>query len=135
MLVIGLLFRQLVTLLLALLVTIILAIPLCACATRLERRGIPRGIGALAGLLLGLAILGGLLALIIPPFVDDTKKFIDDVPHITSDLGGGIHNRTGADPKQIGDHAHKFLRRYVDKPERLIGPITSIGLHVAGVPA
>jgi hypothetical protein len=34
----GLLFRQLVTLLLALLFTVIIAIPLAAAATRLERR-------------------------------------------------------------------------------------------------
>ena len=38
----GLLFRQLVTLLLAMLVTIVVAIPLAAAATRLERFGIPR---------------------------------------------------------------------------------------------
>jgi predicted PurR-regulated permease PerM len=132
-LVLGLLFRQLVTLMLALLMTIIVAIPLSACATRLERRGLPRAVGALAGLLVGLAVLGGLLALIIPPFIDDTKKFIDDVPNIVDSLGGGIHDVTGADPKEVGDHAHDFLNRYVDKPERLIGPITAIGINVAGV--
>ena len=43
----GLLFRQLVTLLLAILITIAVAIPLAAAATRLERRGVPRPIGAL----------------------------------------------------------------------------------------
>jgi predicted PurR-regulated permease PerM len=36
----GLLFRQLVTLMLAVLFTVIIAIPLAAAATRLERRGI-----------------------------------------------------------------------------------------------
>ena len=42
LLVLGLLFRQLATLLLAVLMTMIIAIPLSAGATRLERRGIPR---------------------------------------------------------------------------------------------
>ena len=41
LLVLGLLFRQLATLLLAVLMTIIIAIPLSAGATRLERRGDP----------------------------------------------------------------------------------------------
>ena len=43
----GLLFRQLVTLLLAMLVTVIIAIPLAAAAQRLERFRIPRPVGAL----------------------------------------------------------------------------------------
>src|SRR3954451_11430012 len=47
----GLLFRQLVTLLLAILITIVFAIPLAAAATRFERRGMPRPVGALVALL------------------------------------------------------------------------------------
>ena len=42
LLVLGLLFRQLATLMLAVLMTIIIAIPLSAGATRLERHGVPR---------------------------------------------------------------------------------------------
>jgi predicted PurR-regulated permease PerM len=38
----GLLFRQLVTLLLAILITVVVAIPLAAVATRLERYKVPR---------------------------------------------------------------------------------------------
>ena len=45
----GLVFRQLVTLLLAILMTVIVAIPLAAAAERLQRRGIPRPVGALEG--------------------------------------------------------------------------------------
>src|SRR5919108_3361744 len=79
LLVLGLLFKQLVTLVLAVLMTVIIAIALSAGASRLERRGIPRPIGALVTLLAGLAVLAGVLALIIPTFVDETNKFIDDV--------------------------------------------------------
>ena len=53
----GLLFRQLVTLLLAILMTMIVAIPLAAGASRLERYRIPRALGALISLLLGLGVL------------------------------------------------------------------------------
>src|SRR5919108_1184307 len=133
LLVLGLLFRQLVTLLLAALLTVIIAIPLAACATKLERRGIPRAAGALIGLLSGLAVVALLIYLLIPPFVDETNKFADDVPRIVDDLEADIHDLTGAKPGEIGDRVQEFVERYTDDPQRLIGPITSIGLSIAGV--
>jgi predicted PurR-regulated permease PerM len=133
LLVLGLLFRQLATLLLAVLMTVIIAIPLSAGADRLERRGIPRPLGALATLLGGLAVLAGVLALIIPVFIDQTNQFINDVPSITTDLEKRVGSITGDRPSEVGDKVQRFLRRYTDKPERLIGPITSIGVSVAGV--
>jgi predicted PurR-regulated permease PerM len=133
LLVLGLLFRQLATLLLAVLMTVIISIPLSAGATRLERRGVPRAIGALATLMAGLAVIAGVLAFIIPTFVDETNHFVDDVPRIVDNLEKTAGNVTGDRPGEVGDKVQSFLRRYTDKPERLIGPITSIGFSVAGV--
>jgi predicted PurR-regulated permease PerM len=133
LLVLGLLFRQLVTLMLAVLMTVIIAIPLSAGASRLERGGMPRALGALVTLLGGVAVLAGVLALIIPTFIDQVNKFVDDVPAIVDDLEGTVGDITGDRPSEVGDEVEQFLRRYTDKPERLIGPITSIGLNVAGV--
>ena len=131
--VLGLLFRQLATLLLALLMTVIISIPLSAGATRLERAGIPRGLGALATLLFGLAVLAGVLALVIPPFVHETNKFVNQVPGIVNDLERSIGRATGKKPSEVGDKIQNYLKRYTDQPQRLIGPITSIGLSLAGV--
>src|SRR5439155_4936450 len=103
LLVLGLLFRQLATLLLAVLMTIIIAIALSAGAGRLERRGIPRPIGALLTLLAGLAVLGGVLALIIPTFIHETNHFIDQVPGIVNDLEKKIGRATGNRPSEVGD--------------------------------
>lgn len=133
LLVLGLLFRQLATLMVAVLMTVLIAIPLSSFATRLERRGVPRTLGALLGLLGFIAIVAGLLVLLIPPFVDQVKEFVDDVPGIVDDIGDDLHDLTGADPGEIGDQAQDFLQGFVDKPEKLIGPITSIGLGLAGV--
>lgn len=133
LLVLGLLFRQLATLMLAVLMTVIIAIPLSAGATRLERHGVPRVFGALLTLLGGLAVLAGVLALIIPTFVDQVNEFVDDVPTIVHDLEETVGDITGNRPSEVGDSVQDFLQRYTDKPERLIGPITSIGLSVAGV--
>jgi predicted PurR-regulated permease PerM len=71
--------------------------------------------------------------LLIPPFVDETNEFVDDVPGIVDELRDDIGNVTGAEPGEIGDRVQEFAERYTDDPARLIGPITSIGLNVAGV--
>ena len=133
LLVLGLLFRQLATLVLAVLMTVIIAIPLSAGATRLERRGVPRPLGAAATLLAGLAVIAGILALIIPTFIDQANEFVDDVPTIVHDLETTIGDITGNRPSEVGDSIQEFLQRYTDSPEKLIGPITSIGFSVAGV--
>ena len=132
LLVLGLLFRQLVTLMVAVLMTVLIAIPLSAFATWLERRGVPRVIGALIGLLILILVGAGLIALLIPPFVDQVEEFVDDVPGIVENLEDYIHDLTGADSREIGEEAQEFLQGFVDEPEKLIGPITSIGLGLAG---
>jgi predicted PurR-regulated permease PerM len=133
LLVLGLLFRELLTLLLAVLITVIVAIGLAAVATRLERRGVPRPIGTLLALVGALAVIAGIFALIIPPFIDQTNQFVDDVPGIVDDLRGSIHDVTGANPKDIADSVRHFTERYTGDPGRLIGPITSVGLGLAGI--
>ena len=40
---------------------------------------------------------------------------------------------TGQDSGEVGDKVQNFVERYTDEPDRLIGPLTSIGLNVAGV--
>jgi predicted PurR-regulated permease PerM len=129
----GLLFRQLVTLLLAMLVTVIVAIPLAAAAKRLERYKIPRPVGALLTLLAGIGTLVLIIYLLIPPFVDQTNQFVDDVPAIVKDLERVYADVTGQSTGEVGDKVQHFFERYTDEPDRLIGPLTSIGLNVAGV--
>jgi len=129
----GLLFRQLVTLMLAILITIIFAIPLAAAADRLARQKVPRPLGALLALLGGLTVFGLLIYLLIPPFVDQAEEFADDVPRIVLDLEETYADVTGQEPGEVGDRVQEFVERWTDDPERLIGPITSIGLNVAGI--
>jgi predicted PurR-regulated permease PerM len=129
----GLLFRQLVTLLLAILVTIIIAIPLAAAAKRLERFRIPRPAGALIALLGGVGLLALLVYLLIPPFVDQTNQFVDDVPSIVKDLEKVYADVTGQSTGEVGDKVQTFVERYTKEPDKFIGPLTSIGLNVAGI--
>jgi predicted PurR-regulated permease PerM len=129
----GLLFRQLVTLLLAILITIVFAIPLAAAATRFERRGLPRPVGALLALLSGIAVVALLITLLVPTFIDQTDEFVDAVPGILDDLEGTYADVTGEDASDVGDRVQEFVEKWTDDPEKLIGPITSIGLNVAGI--
>jgi predicted PurR-regulated permease PerM len=133
LLVFGLVFRHLVTLLLAVLMTVIIAIPLTAAADRLERRGLPRELGALFALLGGVLAVGAVIALLIPPFSEQTNRFVDDVPGIVDELRDQVADLTGAEPSEFGEGVQDFAKRYTDDPTRLIGPLTSIGLSVAGV--
>jgi predicted PurR-regulated permease PerM len=133
LLVFGLLFQQLVTLLVAILVTVIISLPITVVADRLEGRGVPRFIGAFTGLLLGVGSLAVVLALVIPPFVDQAEEFVETVPATVEDLEEIVGDLVGANPAEVGDSVQEFLNRYVEEPETLIDPITSIGLSVVGV--
>jgi len=128
----GLLFKQLLTFLLAIFITAIIAIPLSAAADRLERRHVPRWLGVLLTLLGGLLVVAGVIALVVPPFVQQTVNFVDDVPAIFNDLRGRFQEATGAQPSKTGTDVQTYLQGFVDQPGKLVGPLTSIGLGVAG---
>ena len=132
--VLGLLFRELLTLLLAVLITVIVAVGLGAIAGVLERRlKIPRAIGAFFGLLAGIGFIAGVLALVIPSFVAESEQLADDAPDIVNSLRERLGALTGAGEDEVGERIQEFIARYTDDPALLIGPITSIGLGVAGV--
>lgn len=130
LLVAGLLFRELVSLLVAILITVLFAIPLGAAADSLERKGVPRWLGALLGLLGGFILVAGVLAVLIPAFVSQTEDFVDQVPETVDSLRAQLNDIGGAG---TGAEIQQFLERYTESPEELVGPLASIGLDVAGV--
>lgn len=127
----GLVFQQLVTLVLAMLIVIIVAIPLGAFADRLERLKIPRALGAVFGLLLGLAALVGLITAIIPAFSHEINQFAASLPHIVDSLSNQLGHLTGRGPGKAGQQLQDFVNGYTHHPSRLLGPIASIGTSVA----
>lgn len=133
LIVLGLLFRQLLTLLVAILITVIIAIPLALAADNLERKGVPRFFGALFALILGLGLFAGTMALVIPPFVDQTQEFVDSVPGTIEDLEGEAADAFGISTQEVGQNVQEFLERYTDDPGSLIGPLAQIGLSVVGI--
>jgi predicted PurR-regulated permease PerM len=130
LLVFGLLFHQLLTLLVAILGTILISIPLSAAATALERLRVPRAVGALIVLLAGVAAVVGILLLVIPTFADEANQIVDQLPAIIDDLQKKAHDIGGPN---AGADIQSFFHRFTSQPSELIGPLAAIGLSVAGV--
>jgi predicted PurR-regulated permease PerM len=128
----GLVFRQLITLVLALLIVVVLAIPLAAFATRLERFRIPRPVGVVLGLALGLGAVVGLITAIVPVFSHEINRFVASLPSIVDSLRHNLGHLTGTSSTRIGQQIQKFVDGYTQHPSRLLGPIASIGVSVAG---
>ena len=133
LLVLGLLFQQLVTLMVAFLITILISIPIAAAATRLQRRGIPRPIGALIAELGLILVFVGLIAAIMPTFVDQVNEFIDEVPEIAESLEQEVAEVTNNERGEVGDELQGQLEGVVDDPGQLAGSIAAIGLGVVGL--
>jgi predicted PurR-regulated permease PerM len=129
----GLVFKQLRTLIIAALITVIIALPISAFATQLKRLGIPRGIGATLGLLIGLGALAGFIALIVPAFSHEINQFVDRLPTIVNELNHRVAVVTGSSPSHVGRQIQNFIDGYTHHPTRLLGPAEKIGATAVGV--
>lgn len=127
-----LLFSQLATLFVLLIITVVLALPLDAAATRLQRRGVPRPLGALLALIVMVAAVVGVLVLAIPPFVAELQRFADQLPQLVDQLRAALGETIGAKPGHTGQSLQRSLQHVLDRPQGLLGPIAQIGLGVAG---
>lgn len=126
-------FHELVTLVVVLVITIIIAIPLAATASVFERRGLPRVLGALLALLVGLGAFAGLLALIVPAFVEQGQRVVDAIPATFDTVRFRISDATGTEAGEVGRRLQEYVQGYVDEPARLIGPAAQVGLGIAGL--
>ena len=133
LLVLGLLFQELTTLLVAVLITVLIAIPLSAAADVGERYRVPRALGALGGLLLGIGVIVSIFALIIPPAVDEADQFIDQIDETIAAAGEDLEHLTGEDSAEIGEQVQDYLSGFTDEPERLLGPLAAAGATLATI--
>jgi len=124
---VGLLFEQLATLLLAVVVAVVIGLPIAAGASWLERRRVPRPLGAIVCLLAGVGVLGALLGLIIPQFVEQSRSFANQLPGFVAHAEHYFHLRPGT----VSKTAERLARTYTQHPAKLLGPLTSIALTVA----
>jgi predicted PurR-regulated permease PerM len=127
----AMIFRALISLVLGVLIVVIIAAPLSAFADLLRRWRVPRAIGATLGLLLGLAAIGGLVALVVPVFVSEVNHFSASLPAISDSLTRRLGHLTGSSPAHITKQVQDFITGYTHHPSKLLGPVASIGASIA----
>lgn len=131
-LVIGaMIFSALRTLVLGVLIVVIIAAPLAAFADLLQKWRCPRAIGATLGLLIGLGVIAGIVALIVPVFSREVNHFVAELPHIGDTLERRLGRLTGSSPAHVTSQVQHFLNNYTHDPSKLLGPVASVGAGVA----
>ena len=130
-----LLFHELASLFVLMLIAIVLALPLEASASFLQRRWVPRPAGALVALVAIVAAVGLVLFLAIPPFVNELRRFADELPGLVDQLREQFGQAVGAEPNHTGRSLQRSLQNLLDDPQALLGPIAQIGLGIAGAVA
>ena len=129
----GLVFRELKTLLVAILIVIIIALPLSAVADFLQRFRVPRVFGALVGLFILLGLIAGFVSAVVPAFNSEINRFAANLPHIVDSLRHRIGAITGTSADKVGRQLQSFVNGYTQHPSKLLGPLESIGASVATV--
>ena len=109
-----------------------IALPLSSFASILARHGVPRAVGAVLGLLLGVILLGALVAAVVPVFNREINQFVASLPTIVDEARHRLGRLTGTSPSHIGQQIQHFANGYTQHPDRLLGPLESVGASVAG---
>jgi predicted PurR-regulated permease PerM len=123
--------HQLLSLLLVVMLTIILSLPLAEVASRAERAGLPRAIGALGALLLFSAVVAAIGYLVAPQFVEEVKGFAQHLPSILAGAQHYVHQATGLRTGNLSGELNRFVQSYTHHPQRLIGPLEQLGVTAA----
>jgi predicted PurR-regulated permease PerM len=127
----GLIFKQLASLVLAVLIVVIIALPLSSFATLLERVRVPRPVGVVLGLVTGIGLVALLIWWIIPVFSHEINSFVNSLPHTADAVRRKISALTGNSPTKVGNQIKHFLNSYTQHPTKLLGPVASVGTSVA----
>jgi predicted PurR-regulated permease PerM len=132
---VGLVATELMSLLLAVMFTVIVSLPLDACANALQRRGIPRALGALIGLLVGVAAIGGVVAFLVPTISSQITDLVNATPGIVHTVEVKVSHLVGARPGHVAAQVEHALSTFVRRPSQLLGPIATVGLSIVTVVA
>lgn len=127
----GLVFEQLVDVMLLVTIAIVIAVPVAAGATRLERLHVPRALGALLTLGAAGGAIGLVLVFVAPAFVTQVEGFVAQLPATVTHLEHMANHAFGLKPGTTSQEVTRFVGRYTQHPVRLLGPLSTIGLTVA----
>ena len=133
LLVVILLFSEFIGLVLLLLLAAIVAVPLSAAADRLERVHVPRAVGVPVTLLCALAVIAGIVALLVPTFIQEGTRFVDALPQTVRSLDHAVsHATSGRRTTNAGHDIQKWVDGFTKSPQRLFGPATTVVSTLSG---
>jgi predicted PurR-regulated permease PerM len=124
------LLAKVVDLLFLLLIGILLATAIDPLARRLRKIGMNRPASILSVYLLIFAIIGGLIAFIIPPIVAQTTDFVTNLPRVADHLE---RRYAGSDQAWVRNAAHngaQKLRQLSDNPPDISGVLKEQAVNV-----
>ena len=127
----GLLFEELVQIVMLVTIALVIAVPLAASANWLRRWHVPRAVGAVLSLLAGAAVAGVLLAFVVPTFVTQVNDFIAQLPNTAAHFERAVNHVLGLKRGTTTKAVTQFVDRYTHHPAVLLGPLATIGVSVA----
>jgi predicted PurR-regulated permease PerM len=96
---------------------------------------LPRIIGATIALVALVAVLVGLGVAIIPSFVDQARDFSHRLPSLLTSAQHQLGGIKGLHTANLSHSLTKLINGYTGHPQRLVGPLESIGSTVVVVAA
>jgi len=127
----GLLFEELVQIVMLVTIAVVIAVPLAASASWLRRWHVPRPVGAVLSLLAGAVVTGVLLAFVVPTFVNQVNDFVAQLPTTAAHFERAVNNLLGLKRGTTTKAVTQFVNRYTHHPAVLLGPLAAIGVSIA----
>jgi predicted PurR-regulated permease PerM len=127
----GLLFEELVQIVMLVTIAVVAAVPLAASANWLRRWHIPRAVGAVLSLAVGAVVAGLLLAFVVPTFVNQVNDFVTQLPTTAAHFERTINHVLGLRRGTTTRAVTHFVHRYTQHPAVLLGPLATIGVSIA----
>ncbi len=127
----GLLFEELVQIIMLVTIAVVIAVPLAATASWLRRWHVPRAIGAVLALAAGATVAGVMLAFVVPTFVTQVNDFIAQLPTTAAHFERTINSVLGLKRGTTTKAVTQFVNRYTHHPAVLLGPLATIGVSIA----
>src|ERR1700760_1191662 len=124
----GLLFEELVQIVMLVTIAVVIAVPLAASASWLRRWHVPRPVGAVLSLVAGAVVTGVLLAFVVPTFVNQVNDFVAQLPTTAAHFERAVNNLLGLKRGTTTKAVTQFVNRYTHHPAVLLGPLAAIGV-------
>jgi len=111
--------------------SIFLSLVISPLVDQLEKKKIPRGLGALIVYLIVLGLIGGFLAFLIPPLIEQTKEFGHNLPDYASRLSN-LSQQIKISFEHLGSPSPEVLQSVGEKVGSLVANAYNVTVGILG---